>query len=311
MRRFLTALVATSVLMVGNPAIGPAAATGTHQLNPTEELFVEAINQLRAEVGVGPLVVHSELSHLSRGWTAMMVSANRLVHADPISGGFTEPWRRFGENIGYSWSVDSLMNAFRTSPGHYANLIDPDYNYVGVGVVWVGGTLWTTHRFVETVTPPPPPPPPPPEVFECAGEEATIVGTDAGERIVGTPGRDVIVARGGADVILGRGGHDLICAGDGDDQVYGAGGSDVIYAGGGADWVDSGAGDDKLYGQGGNDRFVAGAGADFVHGGAGYDRLNGGLGPDRVVGGGDVDRCWGEQVACEAIHRTWQRGGLV
>ncbi len=62
-------------------------------------------------------------------------------------------------------TVDSLFDAFVASPGHYANLVDPQYTRVGVCVGRdANGKLFTTHRFIaiagDGAAPPPPPPPP-------------------------------------------------------------------------------------------------------------------------------------------------------
>lgn len=63
----------------------------------------------------------------------------------------------------------------------------------------------------------------------CGGVRATIVGTDADDRMVATPGDDVIVALGGDDTVLGRGGDDLICGGDGVDELRGGPGDDELH----------------------------------------------------------------------------------
>ncbi len=107
--------------------------------------------------------------------------------------------------------------------------------------------------------------------YFCAGLEATIVGTAAGETLNGTAGDDVIVALDGADTIYGLGGNDMICAGGGNDMIYGGEGGDVIYANAGADYLYGEGGDDALYGGAGNDKFIGGAGNDVFTGGTGTD----------------------------------------
>ena len=78
----------------------------------------------------------------------------------------------------------------------------------------------------------------------CAGKVATIVGTNASERIVGTNGRDVIAARGGNDVVVGKGGGDIICGGAGRDTLRGNRGADKLFGGKGDDPLDGGLGRD-------------------------------------------------------------------
>ncbi len=110
------------------------------------------------------LIVHDELTALSRSWAQTMADAGEIFHADPISAGLSAPWLKLGENVGVGPTVPELMDAFEASPGHHANIVDPEFTHVGVGVVWVGSTMYTTHRFMKMETAPPPPPattPPP------------------------------------------------------------------------------------------------------------------------------------------------------
>jgi CSLREA domain-containing protein len=92
---------------------------------------------------------------------------------------------------------------------------------------------------------------------ECAGREATIVGTDSSDTLTGTPGADVIAALGGRDSVKALGGKDVVCGGDGADTLRGGGGKD------------------RLLGQAGRDRLIGGGAADRCKGGAGRDRLTG------------------------------------
>jgi Ca2+-binding RTX toxin-like protein len=89
---------------------------------------------------------------------------------------------------------------------------------------------------------------------ECAGQSATIVGTQGNDTIDGTAGDDVIVGLGGDDLIRGHGGSDVICGGPGDDvvrgsraggDIYGNGGNDTLYSRGGAG-LTGGTGNDTL-----------------------------------------------------------------
>ncbi len=45
--------------------------------------------------------------------------------------------------------IQELFDAFVASPAHLQNLVDPQFRYVGVGVVYdQSGQMWTTHRFM-------------------------------------------------------------------------------------------------------------------------------------------------------------------
>jgi hypothetical protein len=97
-----------------------------------------------------------------------MADAGTIFHANPISAGVTAPWIKLGENVGSGPSAPPIMSAFINSPKHYQNIVDPAFTFIGVGVVWVGNQMFTTHRFMQLSGQSAPPPteaaPPPPPV---------------------------------------------------------------------------------------------------------------------------------------------------
>jgi len=122
----------------------PAAATATD-----EDAFVAALNEVRADNGLPAFTVNVELSDLSRVHAQVMADAGEIFHASPISAGYSGDWSKLGENVGVGASVEVLVDAFVASPGHFANIIDPNFTEVGVGVVWRDSALYTTHRFLQ------------------------------------------------------------------------------------------------------------------------------------------------------------------
>lgn len=127
-----------------------------------EAQFVALLNQTRAKGGLAPLTVDPELTALARQWAQHQADDGHISHANPISAGVTADWLKLGENVGTGGNVTAVMNAFIASPGHYANIMDPEFTKVGVGVVWVGNALYTTHRFMKlapVATPDPTPAP--------------------------------------------------------------------------------------------------------------------------------------------------------
>jgi hypothetical protein len=134
-----------------------------------ESAFVAEINTLRAAHGVGPLRVYGELVGVARSWTDHMVADGGISHNGNLAGQVSAPWVKLGENVGVGPSVDSLMKAFIASPGHYKNLVDPAFNYIGVGVtIGPDGSMYTTHDFMylpddAPVAAPAPEPAPEPE----------------------------------------------------------------------------------------------------------------------------------------------------
>lgn len=113
-----------------------------------EAAFVARINALRTSKGLGTLRVDGELTAIARGWAAHMASAGSIAHNPNFSKQVTANWAKLGENVGMGPDVDSLHDAFVASPSHYRNLVDGDFELVGVGVVVASdGTLFTAHQF--------------------------------------------------------------------------------------------------------------------------------------------------------------------
>jgi hypothetical protein len=154
------------VSLIASVVVGASARADAGPDNPAadEAQFVAMVNQTRASVGAPPLSVNGQLTALARQHSQVMADAGTIFHANPISAGVTAPWTKLGENVGTGPSVPPIMTAFINSPKHYQNIVDPSFTSIGVGVVWVGPQMFTTHRFMQTSgggAPPPPPPPPP------------------------------------------------------------------------------------------------------------------------------------------------------
>lgn len=127
-----------------------------------EAAFVAALNQIRADAGLPAFTVNGELAALARGHAQVMADAGEIFHADPISAGFTGGWTKLGENVGVGANVSVLVDAFVASEGHFANIVDPSFSQIGVGVIWKDSAMYTTHRFLQPVGSAPAPPAPPP-----------------------------------------------------------------------------------------------------------------------------------------------------
>lgn len=167
MRRTILAALAAALTLTLGTAIAPHGDAASASTSPaaTEGEFVARINALRASRGLPALAVDPELTAAARSWAANMASQGRIFHTSNLAAGVSARWTKLGENVGVGGDVPSLFQAFVDSPTHYANLVDPSYSRVGVGVVVVGGRIFTAHRFMGVAAAPPPPPPttaPPP-----------------------------------------------------------------------------------------------------------------------------------------------------
>jgi len=130
------------------------APTAVNASPNDEAIFINGVNEARTAAGLPPLQFDVQLTELARGWTNEMANGSCgegvfICHASPISAGVTRSWAKLGENVGTGPDIESVMKAFIASEGHYTNIVDPEFTHIGVGVVWDGARLYTTHRFMK------------------------------------------------------------------------------------------------------------------------------------------------------------------
>lgn len=137
-------LAVALALFVALLAPTPAGATGGDAAN-----YVARINSLRASVGVGSLQVDGALTAGAQAWADQMAASGTLAHAPNLASGLSGHWSKLGENVGVGPDNATIWPAFVASAHHYANIVDPAFNYVGVGVAYAGGRQYTCHRFMQ------------------------------------------------------------------------------------------------------------------------------------------------------------------
>jgi hypothetical protein len=140
-------LVYGLILAFAVSALYPPAAAQADTVTD-EAAFVTKINELRAGKGLAPLQVNANLTEKARAWSAGMAAAGKIWHST-LSDGVTEDWKKLGENVGMGGSVDGLHRAFVNSPGHYANLVEPVFSHVGIGIVMNGSTIYVAEVFMQ------------------------------------------------------------------------------------------------------------------------------------------------------------------
>lgn len=139
----LTVLMITSLLAAGTPAASADAVDD-------EARFVELINAERRAAGSGPLVVVPELVEGARVHAQRMLEAEAIFH-NPDLGDIIDGWKALGENVGRGGNIESLHQAFMDSKGHRDNLLNPQWDGLGVGVVWSEGVPYVVEVFIDSV----------------------------------------------------------------------------------------------------------------------------------------------------------------
>jgi hypothetical protein len=137
------------VMLAAFAATGLVPMASAHADTLSEESsFVAQINSLRVSKGLDPLTVDAGITGKARAWAQTMADKNMIWHST-LSDGVTADWQKLGENVGMGGSVDALQVAFVNSPHHYANLVDPAFRSIGVGVVHSAtGILFVSEVFM-------------------------------------------------------------------------------------------------------------------------------------------------------------------
>ncbi|HVE95201.1 MAG TPA: CAP domain-containing protein [Acidimicrobiales bacterium] len=137
-------------------AAAPALGSG-HE----ESEFLSRTNALRTSQGLSPLTVDFELADIARYWAAEMAAAAKVAGNPHLHKQATN-WRRLGENVRRGPDVATIQAAFEADPRDAANLLDPEFVNIGIGVARAGSELFVTVDFKqpETLAAPPSPPAP-------------------------------------------------------------------------------------------------------------------------------------------------------
>lgn len=311
-----------------------------------ERELLELVNEERRAEGLSNLVLEQRLNDSADDHSSWMLQQDVFSHTG-VGGSssndrmvaanfdFSGSWSS-AENIafqsergdeGYSDDVGDLHEALMNSPGHRANILNANYDYVGIGIqagVFDGlFGIMITQNFastegevvldtgLKTV---------PSVVFddtvapisvdnaeehvaettievamdiEGSSVDDLLEGGSLADEILGGTGNDTLRGGDGDDSLKGQDGNDWIWGGDGDDRLPGEAGNDRIFGGEGNDNLGGGTGNDRLEGGAGDDKGGGGTGNDTIFGGEGDDWFSGGAGQDYVDGGADNDRLAG------------------
>ncbi|HEX6766610.1 MAG TPA: CAP domain-containing protein [Polyangiaceae bacterium] len=125
-----------------------------------EDEVATLVNERRAEGGVcgsesfgpsAPLAMQAELRCAARNHSLDMATRGFFDHENPDGDGPAErisragfEWTAIGENIAQGQETpDAVMTSFMESPGHCANILEPRFEFIGVGYVGGRDPIWT------------------------------------------------------------------------------------------------------------------------------------------------------------------------
>lgn len=121
------------------PTPAPAPASG---MTSGESQMFNLVNQERSKSGLRSLTADLQLVDLARKKSKDMIDHNYFGHTSPTYGSPFDMMRKAGvsyfyagENLAANSTVAGAHTALMNSPGHRANILNPNYTHVGIGIL--------------------------------------------------------------------------------------------------------------------------------------------------------------------------------
>jgi uncharacterized YkwD family protein len=120
-----------------------------------EKTLLQLANQERSRYGLAPLQADTTLANLARLKSRDMVAKHYFSHNSPTYGSPAQmlakygiSYMQFAENIAQGSSATQIHQMWMASPGHRANILNPQLTKLGVGVAQDGMGYTATQLFI-------------------------------------------------------------------------------------------------------------------------------------------------------------------
>lgn len=150
----LSLLALPQQLALAQRRAAPPAGPST----PAEQLIFIQANQDRAQQGERPLAWDPSLAAAARTHAERMARANAISHQFPGELDLQTRAMRSGadfsmvaENVAVDPNLADLNSAWMRSPGHRANLLNPQLDSIGIGLAQRGGEWFAVQDFSRRV----------------------------------------------------------------------------------------------------------------------------------------------------------------
>lgn len=119
--------------------------------NNFESEVLRLVNIERKNAGLSPLIASKELDKVAKLKSEDMAIYNYFDHDSPNYGSPFEMMKMFGikytaagENLAKGYKTpESVVSGWMESPGHRKNILNPNFNKLGVGIYYGDTTYWT------------------------------------------------------------------------------------------------------------------------------------------------------------------------
>lgn len=120
-----------------------------------ENTILKLMNKKRTEAGLKPLTLDNTLIKIARYKSNHMIQYNYFDHTTPQGNNWTSwlasigyHYNTTGENIAYNnYDPVELFNQWWNSSGHRANMMNPNYTKIGIGVIYGNTKYMGTQTF--------------------------------------------------------------------------------------------------------------------------------------------------------------------
>ncbi|HEY6273440.1 MAG TPA: CAP domain-containing protein [Terriglobales bacterium] len=162
MRRGLIVITVFALAGVGGAQQGsgntPLALSSPSLPPSSEQQLFKLLNLERQHAGVPLLVWDSHLADAAQTHAEKMARAGDISHRFAGESNLTERasdagalFKSVAENVALANNPEEIHLALMNSPGHRANILNPQYNAVGIGAVEVKAELYVTEDFAQVV----------------------------------------------------------------------------------------------------------------------------------------------------------------
>ena len=149
-----------------------------------ESQMIAMVNQERARAGLPSLKVDDRLTASARQHSELLAQHKTLSHQfdgePPLPKRLSARFLRFdrdGENVAFDTDLQQAHEGLMNSPPHRANILDPRFNAIGIGILHSGQYLWVTQDFIHKL----------PELSEQDAVDSAAAAFDQLRRKAGAP----------------------------------------------------------------------------------------------------------------------------
>lgn len=150
-------VVAIAAILLAAFVAPPARAASVNSI-----VLADRANSERASRDIKQLRRSEALDKVALNWAKKMastaggkcaISSTSLRHNSNLKNQVPSGWRKIGENVGCGYKASGpagMVNAWMNSDGHRRNILDKDYNHIGVGYyVDDTGMPWAVQVFAK------------------------------------------------------------------------------------------------------------------------------------------------------------------